>query len=185
LSDSVDNNGDGESQIRITDVITYDSKSDILWDNLFNVRIMAIDTNFYKGLHDELYKVFQSGASRILYEMGFGYGKLAAEVIAKGGKSRVGMYRDYIARGKFQGMGVFHLPMSSLLPAAVGGEIKVKLRNSFFAQAVGKTGQVECFVYAGTIAGAASDLFGKVYSCTETKCMSASEPECEFHLKSV
>jgi predicted hydrocarbon binding protein len=184
LSSSIDSD-EGESQVRITDVISYDAKNDLLFDKLFNLRIMAIDTNFYKGLHDQLYKVFDSGASTILYEMGVGYGKLAAGVITRGGKSRIGMYRDFMARGKYQGMGVFHLPISSLVPAALGQEINVKLRNSFFSQAVGKTGHIECFIFAGTIAGAASELFRKSYTCAETKCMSKGDAECEFRLKEV
>jgi predicted hydrocarbon binding protein len=174
-----------ESQVRVTDVISFDETKELLWDNVFNLRIMAIDTNFYKGLRDQLYKVFQTGASLILYEMGLGYGKLAADVIMRGKQSRIGMYRDFMSRGKFQGMGVFQVPFSSLLQFPLGGGITVKLKNSFFSQAVGKTGQLECFVFAGTIAGAATQLFGKKYSCNETKCasMSADYTECEFHLK--
>lgn len=64
-------------------------------DELFtNLRVMIIDEQFYKGLHDKLYERFQSGASVILYEMGVGYGELMGKSILSIGISKLGRLQE-------------------------------------------------------------------------------------------
>lgn len=144
---------------------------------------MAIDTDFYKGLRDRLFQIFQSGAITILYEMGIGYGELMAERIQKMGKNKLSVYRRFMEHGVYLGIGRFETPFLKMIISGLRGEPVVRLTDSFYAAAAGKTGRPECHIIRGTIAGAARILLNKEFDCVEEKCTSKSDPYCEFRLK--
>jgi predicted hydrocarbon binding protein len=144
-----------------------------------------IDTDFYRGLRDNLYSRFQSGGSFILFEMGAGYGKIMANNIKSMGAGKLEVYRKFLERGKIQGYGEFKVPILQTIISGLKGEAKIYLKNSFFAASAGNTGKTECWIVAGMIAGAARVILGKDdVSCIEEKCMSKGDPQCEFRLRS-
>ena len=159
------------------------SKTGFLEDPLVGLRVLVIDTDFYKGLRDNLYARFQSGASLILYEMGVGYGGQMAKSIKDLGAGRIEVYNRFLERGKRQGYGEFKVPILQAIISGLKGEAKIILRHSFFATASGNTGKVECWLVAGMIAGAARRILGKEAVCVEELCMSKGDDHCEFRLK--
>ncbi|MHB2037523.1 MAG: V4R domain-containing protein [Nitrososphaerales archaeon] len=167
----------------VNKMLSYDNEVEELEDPFLNVRVMAIDSYFYKGLRDQLYKTFQSGASRILYEMGLGYGEIMGKMIEEQGKGRLEYYKDFIERGKYHGMGHFQVPMLTAIISGLKGEAVIRVKRSFLASSVGETGFVECYIFAGQIAGAARVLMKKEYNCIETKCTSRKDEYCEFRLR--
>jgi len=155
----------------------------VIEDPLLRLRVLVIDTEFYKGIRTKLYSKFDTGASLILYEMGVGYGEIMAKNIKEMGAGKLEIYKKFIDRGKHQGYGEFTVPMLESIISSLRGEAKVYVKDSFFAYAAGKTGNAECWIVAGIIAGAAKIIFGKEMVCVEEKCASKGDPRCEFHLK--
>lgn len=144
---------------------------------------MAIDEDFYKGLRDRLFESFGSGAAVILYEMGLGYGRLMGKRVAQMGESKLRVYRKFMNRGKYQGAGQFDTPLLEMIISGLKGEPVVRLRDSFYATSAGRTGEAECYVMSGTIAGSSSIILNKEFDCKETMCISKGDPYCEFQLK--
>jgi len=144
---------------------------------------MIIDSDFYKALHDNLYKRFESGASLILYEMGTGYGELISKNADGMGMGKLEAYRKFIERGKRQGYGEFIVPLLQSILSSIRGEGKIVLKNSFFAAASGITGKTECWIVAGMIAGAARRILDKEVICSEEMCLSKRDQHCQFILK--
>ena len=164
-------------------MLRYDVYKEELLDPFLGVRVMVMDAYFYKGLRDRLYETFQSGAARILYEMGLGYGLIMGRIIDEQGKGRIDLYREFLQRGKYHGMAHFQVPTLEAIISELRGEIVVRARNSFFAETVGQTGHAECNIFAGYIAGAARVVLNKDYDCVEEKCVSKKDDYCEFRLK--
>jgi predicted hydrocarbon binding protein len=155
----------------------------LIEDPLLGLRVMIIDTEFYKGLRSKLYSKFDSGASIILYEMGVGYGEIMAKNIQEMGAGKLEVYRKFIKKGKLQGYGEFGVPLLESLITGMKREAKVYVNSSFFSHAAGQTGKTECWIIAGMIAGAAKIIYGREMVCVEEKCGSKGDPRCEFHLK--
>jgi predicted hydrocarbon binding protein len=164
--------------------IALNPKTGLLEDPLVGLRVLAIDTDFYKGLKTNLYARFQSGASLILYEMGVGYGELMAKNIKGMGSGRIEVYKRFMERGKHQGYGEFKVPILQAIISGLKGEAKIYLKDSFFAASAGNTGKVECWIVAGMIAGAARKILDKEVTCVEELCISKGDDHCEFRLKS-
>jgi predicted hydrocarbon binding protein len=159
-------------------------KTGLLEDSLVGLRVLMIDSEFYNGLRSNLYAKFQSGASLILYEMGVGYGDHMATTIKEMGAGTIEGYKKFMERGKRQGYGEFKVPIIQAILSGLKGEAKIYLKDSFFADSAGKTGNVECWIISGMIAGAARKILSKEVTCVEEKCKSKGDPQCEFRLKS-
>ena len=164
-----------------THTFKYDPEKEILENTLLQTRVLVFDSDFIKALSDSLTKTFQTGAIVILYQMGLAYGELLGRRILETGgllKQAEGVYRQRyasLAAGKFR--------FPSLAALAAGGpppEIKVSLEDSFFAKAVGKTGQAECHIVRGMLEGTAKVVFRKDYVCIEARCLSKGDKICEF-----
>jgi predicted hydrocarbon binding protein len=163
--------------------VRKNAKSGRLEDPFLNLRVMIIDEEFYRGLRKKLYTSFQSGASVILYEMGLGYGELMGESMKKMRVSRLEVIKSFMELGKTHGYGVFNTPFLKMILTGLQGEPAVRLEDSFFATAVGKTGRAECYLMAGIVAGAAQVLLDKKFTCVEEKCLCKGDPFCEFKLR--
>lgn len=165
--------------------IKVNPKTGQLEDPLVGLRVLIIDSDFYKGLRDNLYSRFQSGASLIIFEMGVGYGRVMARSIKEMGAGKLEVYKRFLDRGKSQGYGEFKVPILQTIISGLKGEAKIYLKNSFFASASGNTGKTECWIIAGMIAGAAREILGKEeLTCIEERCVSRGDAQCEFRLKS-
>jgi predicted hydrocarbon binding protein len=164
--------------------ISLDEETGRLFDDLTGSHLFMMDEDFYRGLRNRLYDTFQTGASVILHQIGMGYGEVMGKAISALGGSRLQNYRKFIDRGRHQGYGIFHVPLLETLTSSFRGEVIVRLKNSFFSLSAGVTGQTECQIVAGMIAGAAPFTIGKKeFNCVETKCLSKGDTFCEFRLK--
>lgn len=174
-----------DRKIPLNKMLRYDAEQTKLEDPFLGVRAMAFDVFLYKGMREHLRKILGSGAATILYEIGVGYGEIMGGMIEERGKYDIGVYKDFLERGNYHGMGHFSVPVLEEVISSLKGEAKVRLRESFFAEASGKTGECECYIFAGFIAGAAGRLFGRKFSCIEDKCVSKHDEYCEFILKPI
>jgi predicted hydrocarbon binding protein len=165
------------------DEVSFNAQYQQLEDPFMGVRVMTIDTIFYRGLWERLSKHFGPGSSTMLYEMGVGYGELMGQEIVKRGTGRLGVYRDFLKRGVKSGMGTFEVPLLGAIIAGFKGRIVVRLRDSFFASSLGVTGNSECHIVRGMIVGAAKVVLHKDLKCVEEKCLSKGDAYCEFVLK--
>jgi len=173
---------DSEPDFSIGKVLHFDRRTKRLVDDLANVRVMVIDSDFYKGLRDELFNTFKSGATIILYQMGIGYGLLTGSKISQS-SSTISASRKFMRRGEYQGYGQLEVPLLGSIISGIHREVVVRLKDSFYATSAGQTGQVECYLTAGMIAGAATILLKKKFKCVEEKCLSKGDEYCEFRLK--
>jgi predicted hydrocarbon binding protein len=158
-------------------------KSGRIEDPFLNLRVMIIDEEFYRGLRAKLYSSFKSGASVILYDMGLGYGELMGQNMKKMGVSKLEVINNFMELGKTHGYGVFNTPFLKMILTGLQGEPAVRLEDSFFATAIGRTGKAECYLMAGIVAGASQVLLNKKFTCVEEKCLCKGDPFCEFKLK--
>ena len=160
-------------------------KTGLLEDPFVGLRVLIMDSDFYKGIRDNLYARFQSGASLILYEMGRGYGEQMARNISEMGAGRLEVYKKFIERGRRQGYGEFKVPILQSIISGLKGEAIVTLKDSFFASSSGNTGKTECWIVAGMIAGAAKKILkNEDAACVEEMCVSKGDDTCQFRLKS-
>jgi len=164
-------------------LVRKNSKSGRIEDPFLKLRVMIIDEEFYRGLRKKLYSSFQSGASVILYDMGFGYGELMGDNMNKMGVSKLSVIKNFMELGKSHGYGIFNTPFLKMILTGLQGEPLVRLEDSFFATSIGRTGKAECYLMAGIVAGASQVLLGKQFVCVEEKCLCKGDPYCEFKLK--
>jgi predicted hydrocarbon binding protein len=169
--------------LTLSRALSYSDDEGSLQDSFLDVRVMVVDADFYRGLRDELQRAFQTGASTILFQMGLGYGKLMAAKIQQMGKGKLSVYKGFIERGKNLGMGSFEVPLLKSLISGLRSETVIRVRQSFFAAAVGDTGKAECHIFRGMMAGAAGALLGREFACVEERCLSKGDGYCEFSLK--
>jgi predicted hydrocarbon binding protein len=166
-----------------THTFMYDPEKEILENTLLKTRVIVFDADFVKALSISLTKTYQTGATVILYHMGLSYGELLGKrILESGGLARQaeGVYRQRYAS---LAAGKFHFPsLAALAAEGPPAKIKVSLEDSFFAKAIGRTGQPECHIVRGILEGTAKVVFGKDYQCQETKCLSKGDALCEFLL---
>ncbi|MDV3244849.1 MAG: hypothetical protein LYZ66_06740 [Nitrososphaerales archaeon] len=160
-----------------------DSATGELEEGFLNTRVWVMTSDFYAGLRRRLFEVFKDGTGVMLYQMGAGYGELMGKRISEMGSSKLSVYRSFISVGNKQGYGRFDVPLLKTIISRTRGEAIIRLKNSFFGSSAGKTGQTECFLVAGMIAGAAEAIQKKTFSCVEEKCVSKGDEYCEFRLK--
>jgi predicted hydrocarbon binding protein len=157
----------------------YDSANETLENTSLGVRVMVLDAEFYKALVSSLTRTFQTGTIVFLYEMGRAYGELLGKRILE----TRGLRSEYIKRYSSLAIGKFHFPpLESLAAAGTPSNVTIGLRDSFFASALGRTGQPECHIVRGILEGTAEVVFKKEYQCQEVKCLSKGDKYCEFLL---
>ena len=111
----------GTSRSRDVNKMLGHRNDGLLFDSMLDVRVMAIDANFYKGMRDRLYRDFRTGASAILCEMGIGYGELMGKKISEQGAGKLSVYGNFIQRGKLMGWGSFETRMFQMIVSGLRG----------------------------------------------------------------
>ncbi len=164
-----------------THTFRYDPDKEILENTLLNTRVIVFDADFVKALSESLTKTFQSGAVVILYQMGLAYGQLLGQRILASGDLATRAEGAYKQRYASLAIGKFHFPpLATLVVGGPPAQVAVSLEDSFFAEAIGRTGKAECHIVRGLLEGTASVVFRKDYECQETKCLSKGDSRCEF-----
>ena len=167
-----------------THTFRYDPEKEILENTLLKSRVMVLDLDFVKALSSSLAKTFQSGAGVILYQMGLAYGELLGQRILESGGLAKQTQQVYRQRYASLAIGKFQFPPLAALAASGGpGQLTVTLADSFFAKAIGSTGQPVCDIVRGLLEGTAKVVLKKDYQCQEVKCVSKGDALCEFLLR--
>jgi len=155
------------------------------FDVVFDCPAILISLMVYRAWHERLFKVFGTGASTILFEMGRELGQDAIRRMRKSVKNPLKLASLGIEHGQVSGWGKFSISKTQLLKMAALDSMTAKLEDSFIPKAVGNTGQASCHLLRGFVAGSVEALVWGECACEETKCVSKGDPYCEFRIKKV
>jgi len=153
------------------------------YDSLFDSPIFLLNLRIYRAWHEGLSRVFGTGASTILYEMGKELGVNVIQIMKAKTKNPLKLASAGLKHASLLGWGEFHVSTVQLLRMATLRTMKVKVHNCFIARAVGNRGQTSCHLLRGFFTGALQTLAEGTCSCEETKCLSKGDPHCEFILR--
>jgi len=153
------------------------------YDSLFDSPIILFNLKIYRAFHEGLSRVFGTGASTILYEMGKELGANVIQSMKKKTKNPLKIASQGLKHASLLGWGEFKVNTAQLLKMAALRTMKVKVYNCFIAKAVDNKGQASCHLLRGFFTGALQTLVGGECSCEETRCLSKGDPYCEFVLQ--
>jgi len=153
------------------------------YDSLFDSPVLLLNLKIYRAWHEALGKVFKTGASTILFEMGRELGVNVIGALQKKTKNPIKLASWGLKHGSLLGWGRFEVSTAQLLKMATLRTMKVKVYDCFVAKALGYNGQASCDLLRGFFSGACQTLVGGKFSCEETKCLSKGDQYCEFILR--
>jgi len=153
------------------------------YDSLFDSPIILLNLKIYRAWHEALSKVFGTGASTILFEMGKELGFNVIQNLQEKTKNPIKLASLGLKHGSLLGWGKFHVTTTQLLKMATLKTMKIKVYDCFIAKAIGNRGQASCHLLRGFFTGALQTLVGGTCSCEEVKCVSRGDPHCEFLLR--
>jgi len=165
------------------DQIKIDVAKGEYYDSLFDSPIILLNLKVYRAWHEGLSRVFGSGASTILYEMGKELGVNVIQIMKERTKNPLKLASLGLKHASLLGWGEFKFTTTQLLKMATLRTMKVKVNNCFIAKAVDNRGQASCHLLRGFFTGALQTLVGGECSCEETRCLSKGDPYCEFVLQ--
>lgn len=164
------------------DTFVYDEAKQTLVNSTLGTRVMVLDAEFYQALNENLTQVFKSGAQVFLYQMGLAYGDLLGRRILRMGQGVSSNPSAYLERYSSLAMGKFEFPPIASIIQQPNSPVRIRLRDSFFARSLGKTGQAECHIVRGLLEGTAKSFLKTDLVCSEEKCISKGDELCEFLL---
>jgi len=153
------------------------------YDSLFDSPIILLNLKIYRAWHEGLSRVFGTGASTILYEMGKELGVNVIRSMQEKTKNPIKLSSLGLKHGSLLGWGKFQVNAAQLLKMATLRTMKVRVYDCFVAKALGYNGQASCHLFRGFLVGTSQTLAGGTCSCEETKCLSKGDPYCEFILR--
>jgi len=153
------------------------------YDTLLERPILLLSGVAYQALHERLFDILSTGAITLLYEFGCQLGKSVAEKLKTKYPNPIKIFSAGISHYFFLGTGKIDINPTQLLRMATLNRMKIRIKDNFFALALGKTGQAECHITRGYLASGAEVLTGKKWTCDEIKCLCKGDPYCEFELK--
>jgi len=165
--------------------LRLDAEKGEYYDVLFDSPAIIMGLFMYRAWHEKLYKVFETGASTILFEIGrelgiYGFQKLKEKVENPLEVASAGMKHGFSL-----GWGKMSMSKAQLLKMATLKSMTVKIEDCFIPKAIGNTGQTSCHLLRGFFVGALETMTGRKCSCEETKCIARGDPHCEFQLKQI
>ena len=139
--------------------------------------VVIIDLVMVGSMFSRLYEVFETGASVILYEMGYRAGRTTAEEIMRYGLRGLEALRAIMAFGIARGWCVPELvEWDEEAPRLV-----MRLWDNFECKPVaGKKDRPNSHLMRGIIAGLLEVLTGKKVKVKEVKCVAKGDDYCEF-----
>lgn len=153
------------------------------YDSLFDSPIVLVNLKIYRAWHEGLTRVFRTGASTILFEMGRQLGVNVIQAMQEKTKNPVKLASLGLKHGTLLGWGKFQISTAQLLKMAALRTMKVRVYDCFAAKALGYNGQASCHLLRGFLSGALQTLIGGACSCEETRCLSKGDHYCEFILR--
>jgi len=165
--------------------LRLDAEKGEYYDVLFDSPAIIMGLFVYRAWHEKLYKVFETGASTILFEIGRelgiqGFQKFREKVKNPLKIASVGMKHVFSL-----GWGKMSMNKAQLLKMATQKSMTVKIEDCFIPKAIGNTGQTSCHLLRGFFVGALETMTERKCFCEETKCISKGDSYCEFQLKQI
>jgi len=153
------------------------------YDYLFDSSIILLNLRIYRAWHEGLSRVFGTGASTILYEMGRELGVNVIQSMREKTKNPLRIVALGLKHASLLGWGEFNVNTAQILKMATLRTMKVSVYNCFIAKAIGNRGQASCHLLRGFFTGTLQSLVGGTCSCEEIKCLSKGDVYCEFVLR--
>jgi len=153
------------------------------YDSLFDSPVILLNLKIYRAWHEGLSRVFGTGASTILFEMGKELGVNVIQSLMEKTKNPLKLASFGLKHASLLGWGEFKVSTAQLVRMATLRTMKVKVYDCFIAKAIGDKGQASCHLLRGFFTGALQALTGGNCSCEETKCLSKGDSYCEFILR--
>jgi len=163
--------------------ITIDVAKREYYDSLFDSPVFLLNLKIYRAWHEGLSRVFGTGASTILFEMGKELGVNVIRALQEKTKNPMKLASWGLKHGSLLGWGKFEVSTTQLLKMATLRTMKVKVYDCFAAKALGHNGRASCDLLRGFFSGACQTFVGGTFSCEETKCLSNGDQYCEFILR--
>jgi predicted hydrocarbon binding protein len=151
-------------------------------DMLFDEPMILLSGVSYKAFYKRLWSILSTGAITLFYEVGYELGKNVMLDL----RSKFRNPSKILSVGSnhyfFLGMGRIEFNPFQILGMATTMSATIRIKDSYPALAVGKTGSAECHLTRGYLVGAVEAMTGKRWTCEETKCLCKDDPYCEFKL---
>lgn len=152
------------------------------------VRMIIFSAEMLSKVLTELYRVFGTGASFILYKLGFDFGDALAShfkrmlTAASGGielppRKIIEVFLIYSMSAGWQ--------IPEKVEISEEDRIKALVRVRELWEALARKDldlEVGCDLFRGILAGFFTNLYGVRFKAVEVKCAGRSAPHCEFHL---
>ena len=153
------------------------------------VRMIIFSAEMLSKVLTELYKTFGTGASFILYKLGFDYGEELAAHFKKmlaavsGGvefppKKVLETFFKYLISAGWERLEGFEISTEGRIEASV----KVKDLWEALARKGLKMEGLNCDLFRGFLAGFFTTLYGIEFKAVEVACEAKGAPHCEFHI---
>jgi len=152
------------------------------FDVLFDEPMILLSGVSYKAFYKRLWDILSTGAITLFYEVGYELGKNVMVDLKRKFKNPSRIFSVGTNHYFFIGMGRIEFNPVQLLRMATLKSTTIRIKDSFPAFAVGKTGRSECHLTRGYLVGAVEAMTGKHWTCEETKCLCKNDPYCEFKL---
>lgn len=152
------------------------------FDVLFNEPMVLLSGVSYKAFYNRLWAILSSGAITLFYEVGYELGKNVMMELKRKFRNPSTIFSVGTNHYFFLGMGKIETNLIQLLRMATLKRMTIKIKDSFPASVVGKTGRAECHLTRGYLVGAVEAMSGKRWVCEETKCLCKNDSYCEFRL---
>lgn len=142
-------------------------------------RVFFIATRGWAVIERRLFKVFSSGASVMLSEMGNGYGRGAAKEVMGYVKDPSVILQVLSELSAAAGWGVIEVRGD----VQGGSSIDVVITRCAFCADGEKSHEPRCYFITGVTAGVASEAYGAAFRATESQCVRKGDPICLVHLE--
>jgi predicted hydrocarbon binding protein len=162
--------------------VRLDPEKSLYYDVLFDEPMILLSGVAFKAFYERFWNILSTGAITLFYEVGHELGKDVMIKLESKFKDRRRIFSIGANHYFFIGMGRIEFSALQLLRAATVKSFTVKIKDSFPALAIGKTGRAECHLTRGYLIGAVEAMTGKHWTCEETKCLCKDDPYCEFRL---
>ena len=144
-----------------------------------SARVFFISTRGWAVIEKQLYKIFMSGASVMLTEMGVGYGRGVAKEVLTVTKEPYLVLKTLEELSMAAGWGSVEVEGE----VKSGSSLEVRVTRCAFCAEGEKGKDMSCHFLAGVCAGTAEEAYGRKYVVKEEKCIRAGDPLCVMSLK--
>jgi len=138
--------------------------------------VMSIAT--FADFKKVLEKIFDTGATVILYEAGIGCGKLAYHRIAERSSSKEDLLESFINLKSEENWGKITFKINMEYEKGY-----VVVKDSFESKLYGISSTPTCHYMRGYLKGFLSEFFGRKVEVREIRCISMGHKNCIFEVK--